>query len=89
MFIGLLFIIFYLALQSFHNTIRIKKILSALGSLSKAIAAAGNIPEKDQTEINAIWDKAKSSINEAAAVMGIMLVAILIFLIALGRQGHF
>jgi len=89
MFIALLFVIYYIALQSFHNTLRIRKITSALGSLSKAIAAAGNVPEKDQAEINAVWEKAKNSINEASAIMAITLVAICIFLIALGRQGHF
>lgn len=88
MFIAFLFLLFYLAIQSFHNTVRIRKITSALGSLSKAIAAAGHVPENEQAEISAAWDKAKTSINEATAVGGIALIGILIFLIAIWRQGH-
>lgn len=89
MFVGFLFVVFYIALQTFHNTIRIRNITSALASLSKAIAASGNVPVKNMDEVNAQWDKAKTRMNEATAVMGVMMVAIIIFLLALGRQGHF
>ena len=89
MFVSFLILIFYLAMQNLHNTLRIRKITSALKSLSKAIGASAHLPDDQMAAINAEWDKACTKMNEAAAVHAMALIAIFMLLFAIWRQGHF
>lgn len=88
-FVGMVAILFYLAMQNVWSHVRHRKLVKAVSKLSEVIGGLAGLPKDELVRVEVAWTQAQERANESAAASTIVFIGILIYLIALGVRGHF
>lgn len=85
--IGVILVVGYLGLQNFGHLVRWKGAIQAFSAMTEMLGAVAEMPKEEIQKAQSKWDEARITAAQQTTAGAIVLLAIVIFLIALGVHG--